>query len=49
MVIMAAIAYVWFFVEESERIISLLMLATLFAILSLEYIREGVSTRKSQP
>ena len=45
---MGAIVYVWFFIEESERTIPIIILVSLFVLLSLEYVREGFSQKKSQ-
>ena len=46
-VIMAAIAYVWLFIE-TERTMLIVILVSLFVLLSLEYIREGYSQKKSR-
>jgi len=47
-VIFGAIAYVWFLVEETQRTIPLILLVSLFVLLSLEYVREGFSQKKSK-
>ena len=46
--ILGAIVYVWFFIEESLRTMPLIVLVSLFVLLSLEYVREGFSQKKSQ-
>lgn len=45
-ILMGAIVGVWVFLEDSARIISIVILALFFVILSLEYVREGFSERK---
>ena len=47
-IIMAAIAYVWFFIEETERPIPIVILASLLVLLSFEYVREGFSQKKTK-
>jgi len=46
--ILGAIACVWFLVEEPQRTIPLIILVSLFVLLSLEYVREGFSQKKSE-
>ncbi|UCE43407.1 MAG: hypothetical protein JSV57_03305 [Candidatus Bathyarchaeota archaeon] len=46
--ILGAIAYVWFFVEEALRPILMVILISLFVLLSVEYVREGFSQKKSK-
>jgi hypothetical protein len=48
MAILVAIVLVWFFIEESERTIPIVLLISLFVLLSFEYVREGVSQKKSK-
>ncbi|TET20702.1 hypothetical protein E3J74_01915 [Candidatus Bathyarchaeota archaeon] len=48
-VIMGALAYVWLFTEGSDRTILIVVLVSLFIILSVEYVREGFAQRKSLP
>lgn len=48
MLIIGAIATVWLFVEDPGKIMPTVILASLFIILSLEYIREGIS-KKGKP
>lgn len=47
MLIMGALVYVWLFFSESERTIPTVVLVSLFILLSLEYIREGFSQKKT--
>ncbi len=44
--LMAAIVGVWVFLEDSARIISIVILVSFFLLLSLEYVREGFSQEK---
>jgi asparagine N-glycosylation enzyme membrane subunit Stt3 len=44
--LMGAIVCVWVFLEDSARIISIVILVLFFVILSLEYVREGFSERR---
>jgi MFS superfamily sulfate permease-like transporter len=46
LVIMGLIVYVWLFIEESEKTIPTVVLVSLFILLSVEYIREGLSQKK---
>ncbi len=48
MAILVAIVLIWFFIEESERTIPIILLISLFVLLSFEYVREGVSQKKSK-
>jgi len=47
LVIMGLIVYVWLFIEESEKTIPTVVLVSLFILLSVEYIREGLPQKKS--
>lgn len=44
--LLGAIAFVWFFIEDDERTLPIILLVSLFVLLSLEYIREGLSPKK---
>jgi len=46
LVIMGLIVYVWLFIEESEKTIPTVVLVSLFILLSVEYIREGLFQKK---
>lgn len=46
-VIFAAIVYFWIFLEESQRTIPIFVLVLLFILLSVEYVREGFSHKKT--
>ena len=46
MVILGTLVYIWFFFSESEKTIPIVVLISLFILLSLEYIREGFSKKK---
>jgi len=46
MIILGTLVYVWFFFSESEKTIPIVVLVSLFILLSLEYIREGFSQKK---
>lgn len=48
-IIFGAIVWIWFFVEETERIVPIVFLVLLFIVLSFEYLRQGYSTKKSGP
>lgn len=46
LVLLGGIVYVWFFFEDDERTLPIILLVSLFILLSLEYIREGLSPKK---
>ena len=46
MIILGAIVYIWLFIE-TEKTILIAILVSFFVILSVEYIREGISQKKT--
>jgi len=48
MAILSAIVYIWFFIEETQRTLPIVFLVSLLVLLSVEYVREGFSQKKSK-